>query len=210
MTPKNLSIPNSVLCVAAVKYATLEEILPLIKEGFTTLGWSTVQQFRKLSKILPHNCRHHFIGYLQKNKVNQLVLSDIDLIHSVDRMDLIETLAGAAQSKSKIQYILLQVKTDVTKEHGFTYEEIDAIFPSLLARQSLSVKGLMTIPPLVDNPEENRAIYKRMREFRDYLEQKYHISLPYLSMGMSNDYKIAIEEGATMIRLGRILLGKEV
>lgn len=209
MTPKNLSIPENILCVAAVKYATLEEILPLVKEGFTTLGWSTVQQFKQLSRILPQNCHHHFIGYLQKNKVNQLVLSDIDLIHSADRIDLIDMLAGAAASRDKIQYILLQVKTDVTKEHGFSYEEIDAIFPSLLAKQSLSVKGLMTIPPLVKDPEENRSVYKRMREFRDYLEQKYHIALPYLSMGMSSDYKIAIEEGATIIRLGRILFGKE-
>ena len=138
------------------------------------------------------------------------MLSDIDLIHSIDRMDLIDTLAGAAQSKSKIQHILLQVKTDVIKEHGFTYKEIDELFPSLLTKQSLSVKGLMTIPPLVDDPEENRHIYKEMREFRDSLEQKYHVTLPSLSMGMSSDYKIAIEEGATMIRLGRILFGKEV
>ncbi len=201
-----LHIPSGVLCVAAVKYATPEQIEYLIRDRFTTLGWSTVQQFQKLHKTLPSNCHHHFIGHLQLNKVNQLIRSDINLIHSVDSADLIDKIDNAANSESKIQHILLQVKTDATKEHGFSYEEIDELFPWILAKRAAAVvEGFMTIPPLVQDPEENRSVYKRMREFRDAMEKKYKVSLPYLSMGMSDDYEIAIEEGATIVRLGRIL-----
>ncbi len=201
-----LHIPSGVLCVAAVKYATPEQIEYLIRDRFTTLGWSTVQQFKKLHKTLPSNCHHHFIGHLQLNKVNQLIRSDINLIHSVDSADLIDKIDNAANSESKIQHILLQVKTDATKEHGFSYEEIDELFPWILAKRAAAVvEGFMTIPPLVQDPEENRSVYKRMREFRDAMEKKYKVSLPYLSMGMSDDYEIAIEEGATIVRLGRIL-----
>ncbi len=205
MKLQNTIIPEQVLCVAAVKYATSEQIENLIRDGFTTLGWSTAQQFHKLHKILPSNCRHHFIGHLQSNKVPKLLQSEIDLIHSVDSTDLISALDTTANSKSKIQHILLQVRTDGTKEHGFSYEEIDEIFPWVLTKQAAVVQGFMTIPPLTDNPEENRSVYKRMREFRDAMEKKYQVSLPYLSMGMSDDYEIAIEEGATIVRLGRIL-----
>lgn len=205
MNHKQLSIPNSVLCVAAVKYATQPEIESIIKDGFLNLGWSTVQQFRKIHENLPSLCHHHFIGHLQKNKVNQLMESDIDLIHSVDSIELLEKIDAAASSKDKIQNILLQIKTDPTKEDGFSFEEIDRIFPFLVKKRSTCIKGLMTIPPAVDNPEKNRPIYKEMRNFQNTLEKKYGVPLPYLSMGMSDDYKIAIEEGATIVRLGRIL-----
>ncbi len=205
MNHKQLSIPNPVLCVAAVKYATQSEIESIIKDGFLNLGWSTVQQFRKIHGNLPSTCHHHFIGHLQKNKVNQLMELDVDLIHSVDNIELLEKIDTAARAKGKIQNVLLQVKTDFTKKDGFSYEEIEKAFPTLISKHSICIRGLMTIPPATDDPEKNRPIYKEMKNFQNALEKKYGVPLPYLSMGMSDDYKIAIEEGATIVRLGRIL-----
>ncbi len=97
------------------------------------------------------------------------------------------------------------MKSDPTKEYGFSFEELGEIFPTILELQNTQVQGLMTIPPLAENPGKNRKMYKKMHEFRDTLEKKYRMPLPYLSMGMSDDYEIAIEEGATIVRLGRIL-----
>lgn len=205
-----LEIPKNVLCVAAVKYASVEQIESIIKEGFTTLGWSTVQQFQKIAPLLPAACKHHFIGHLQKNKVKQLLASKIELIESVDSLELLKCIDRVASEKNKKQHVFLQVRTDATKEHGFSFEEIDQYFSEMLELKSIGVDGLMTIPPATNNPETNQNIFRKMKEEASRLSEKYHHPLLLLSMGMSDDYQIAIEEGATIVRLGRILFEKQL
>lgn len=195
MNPK---LPPNILCVAAVKYAELEQILKIIEQGYMHLGWSTVQQFLKLAPLLPKNCRHHFIGHLQTNKVAQLLQHDMELIHSIDSEKILRKINENAETKNKIQKILLQIKTDPTKKHGFAFDEVEKNLESWKKFTNIEIIGLMTILPDQD-AEKNRQIFQKMKKFSQKLK------LPQLSMGMSDDYKIAIEEGATIVRLGRIL-----
>ncbi|MEK7545392.1 MAG: YggS family pyridoxal phosphate-dependent enzyme [Patescibacteria group bacterium] len=198
-----ITIPPHVQCIAAVKYADHDSIEKIIAEGFANLGWSTVQHFLKTIPLFKQQgLEHHFIGHLQSNKVEELLSHEIALIHSVDSEKLLFKINTTAEQKNKVQKILLQVKTDPEKEFGFSPEEIQKKLSEWKKLSGVGILGLMTIPPAVKNPEENREMFRTMKKLADSLR------LAELSMGMSDDYEIAIEEGATMIRLGRILFEK--
>lgn len=187
------TIPKQVTLVAAVKYADDGQIKELILNGVNNLGFNTSQQVLRVKKFATAN--FHFIGHLQRNKVKE-ILPFCTLIHSVDSIKLAEKISEEAIKINKQQEILLQIKTDKQKEYGFKMNEIKTALPQIMKLKNIIVKGLMTISA---PDEEPREIYRQMKRLNEEL------GLSELSIGMSNDYKIAVEEGATIVRIGRRL-----
>ncbi|MBI2522857.1 YggS family pyridoxal phosphate-dependent enzyme [Candidatus Woesearchaeota archaeon] len=200
------NIPVYVTLVAAVKYASNEQILELVKSGVKDLGFNTHQQLKKTRQLLTSDARIHFIGHLQSNKVRKVLQENIFLIQSVDSYSLAERINNAANELGIKQNILLQVKTDESKKHGFSALEIEEISLKINNNlKNIKVKGLMTIPPLSFNPEDSRKYFSLVQNLSDNISKKINKKLEYLSMGMSDDYKIAIEEGSNMVRIGRAI-----
>ncbi len=200
------SIPDDITIVAAVKYASNEQILELVKAGVKDFGFNTYQQLKQVKALLPSDARIYFIGHLQSNKVRKVLQENVFLIQSVDSYKLTEKIDRVANELGIKQDILLQVKTDETKKHGFSASETENIVLEINNNlKSIKIKGLMTIPPLSANTHDSRKYFSSMKKLFDKLTKKKNKKLEYLSMGMSDDYKIAIEEGANMVRIGRAL-----
>src|SRR3989338_9043853 len=199
------TIPKNVALVAAVKYISNEQILELIKSGVLDLGFNTYQQLKSVKPLLASSIRAHFIGHLQANKARKVLECGISLVQSVDSYKLASKIDSVCSELGFNQGILLQVKTDESKSYGIMPAEIEKI--ALKIEKNLSnvkIKGLMTIPPIA-NPEEARKYFLLTKKIFDSLSKKLGRKMEYLSMGMSDDYKVAIEEGANMVRIGRAL-----
>ena len=200
------SISDNITLVVAVKYASNEQILELVNAGIKDFGFNTYQQLKEVKKLLPSDARVHFIGHLQSNKARKVLQERVFLIQSVDSYKLAEKIDKVAKELGMGQDILLQVKTDESKEYGFSALEIEGIILKINNHlKNIRVRGLMTIHPLSDNPDDSRKYFSLMKKLLDNVPRILNKKLEYLSMGMSNDYKIAIEEGANMVRIGRAL-----
>ena len=196
---------KGVTILAATKGRTIKEISQAVAAGIFVIGENRVQELISKLPFLPKRLRIDFIGHLQINKVKDVV-KHCFLIHSVDSLHLAQEIDKQAKKIKKIQNILLEINVSGEKtKYGFNKVDIFDIFPRITNLKNITVKGLMTIAPNYDNPESSRLIFQGLRQLKKQLERKFNISLPELSMGMSNDYKIAIEEGATIVRLGRII-----
>lgn len=201
---------GSVRLVAATKSVGLDRIREGIAGGVTILGESRLQEaLPKIEALRGDPVRWHFIGRLQRRKV-RLVVGGFDLIHSVDSVQLAEEISRRAQEAGLTQAVLLEVNLEgeATKS-GFLPDELSEAMPRLGALSQVAVKGLMAIPPPTSDPEQARPYFRRLRELslRLMCQPTGTVSLKELSMGMSNDYHIAIEEGATMIRVGTAIFG---
>ncbi|MFH1455851.1 MAG: YggS family pyridoxal phosphate-dependent enzyme [archaeon] len=185
-------IPSGVTLVAAVKSATNEQIDELLKNKINNLGFNTAQHLLSVSAFI-QDSMFHFIGHLQQNKIKKVV-PVCDLVHSVDSVKLAKKISEVAQKMNKVQNILLQVKTDKEKEYGFN--DVNIAYKEILNLPNINVNGLMTVPSPYVNP---KYIYRNLRLLKD------NLGLKDLSIGMSNDYRIAIEEGATIVRIGKML-----
>jgi len=188
-------LPSEVTLVIAVKYATKEQIKEIISLGVKDLGFNTFQQLKEVKDDLL-GVRIHFIGHLQSNKVKKLLQLGIDLVQSVDSYKLAEKINTVSEELGIKQKILLQVKTDLNKEHGFPALELEEVIKRINGLKNIQLNGLMTIPPVKESKQSFILIKKYFDKFS---------KLEYLSMGMSNDYKVAIKEGANMVRLGRVV-----
>ena len=154
---------------------------------------------------IKQNSTFHFIGHLQTNKVEKVV-KHFDVIHSVDSLKVARAISNAACQLNKREKVLLQVNNaEEEQKFGYAKDVLKADMQELLKLEGLEIIGLMNIAPLNLNDSELEGLFKDIRMFRDELEREFDIKLPELSMGMSNDYKIAIREGATIIRVGRKL-----
>ena len=202
--------PSSVRLVAISKTRTVEEIRLALESGLDDLGENYIQEARDKARKLP-GARWHMVGNLQKNKVN-LAVDLFEVIHSLDSLSLISRLEArcAARRRNLVGLIQVTLGGEKTKK-GLTPDLVLAMLDEIAKEppEYLRLSGLMTVPPPVDDPEENRVHFRTLRETLDrILEKEYPFwSGAELSMGMSDDYLVAIEEGATMIRLGRILFG---
>lgn len=196
---------KNVKLIAATKYVGINEINELENLGVKYFGENRVQAFLKKYEEYKGNCEFHLIGTLQPNKV-KYVIDKVSLIHSVDCFSLIKEIEKQAKKHNLIMDVLIQV--NIAREeskHGFRIEEIDDVFKELKNYPHLNVKGLMMMAPNID-PEETRKYFKETQDLFIKLKNKYlDYSLTELSMGMSNDYKIALEYGATMVRIGSSL-----
>ena len=203
----SLQIDPKIKVIAVSKLQSTEKIKKLIRAGYTNFGENYVQEaLPKIEELKSEKINWHFIGKLQKNKA-KLVVGKFHLIQSVDSLDLAKVIDKQAQNKNLIQDVLLQVNVaNEESKNGFSMDELKADLTALIALKNIKICGLMTMPPLSNQPNENQPFFKKLRQLQS--EYKSVIpSLSELSMGTSHDYQIAIQEGATMIRLGTILFG---
>lgn len=201
-------IPDDIkktIILAATKGRTVKEIFQAVAAGISVIGENQVQELLKKFPDLPKQIRIDFIGHLQTNKVKKII-KICHLIHSVDSLKLAEIINEEAEKIGKKQKILLEINTaNEQTKFGFEEDKLIKVFPQLLQMKNLNILGLMTMAPYNKDKEMARPVYNKLRQLKNSLEKQFKISLPELSMGMSNDYKIAIEEGSTIIRLGRII-----
>lgn len=212
--------PGDVTLVAVTKYADLDWVRCLVDLGVSDLGESRPQQIAERSRLLPGHIRWHLIGHLQRNKV-ELVLPVCNRIHSVDSMRLLQALVKECEKRSakatgdpvspqegaQRPRILIEVNVSgESSKDGFDPEELIRVWPVVHQLPGLSIEGLMTMAPQSDDPELSRLPFRRLRELRDRLSNEAQgVKFPDLSMGMSGDFEIGIEEGATLIRIGSSL-----
>ena len=186
--------------------AMLQEAYDL---GVRTFGENKVQELTEKYGALPKDIHWHMIGHLQTNKV-KYIIDKVDLIHSVDSLKLAETIEKEAAKKNCIANILIEV--NVAEEESKFGLQIDEVIPFIEKISTFShvrVRGLMTIAPFVENAEENRSIFANLHKLSVDITEKNidNVNVNILSMGMTNDYQVAIEEGATMIRVGTGIFG---
>lgn len=198
---------NAVTIVAVSKNRSVAEISEAVAAGAADIGENRVQE--ALLKFNAQRTKWHMIGHLQTNKAKEAV-KIFDLIHSVDSLKLAQEIDKQAAKIDKVQDVLIEVKTspEATKS-GILPQEAGKLLAEISGLKNIAVKGLMTIAPLVSDSEEARSYFKQLKELRDKINS-LHIT-PYtlhmLSMGMTDDFEVAIEEGATMIRVGRAIFG---
>ena len=178
--------------------------------GQELFGESRVQEARAKIPELPSRLRWHFIGHLQKNKIRH-ALPLFELFHGVDSLGLARDLNRIAAEEGLRPRILLEVNmAGEASKFGFKREQLEQEVEPLLELPHLTIEGLMTIPPLAPEAEASRPFFEQLRKLRGRLQEQFRLSLPQLSMGMTNDYQVAIEEGATLIRVGTAIFGERV
>lgn len=193
--------------VAVTKYADLDWVRELVKIGQRWLGESRPQQLIERAGQFGPEIEWHLIGTLQRNKV-RAVLPHAALIHSVDSIRLLERIDVVATELQLKPRVLLQVNVSgEASKQGFAADDLLVQWRSITAHQHVEIAGLMTMAPLVDDPEQARRTFRGLRQLRDQLRQRTGnpTLLSELSMGMSNDFEVAIEEGATLYRIGSLL-----
>lgn len=200
--------PGEITIVAVSKTFPRSYVEAAYHLGFRAFGENRVQEIRtKYEEPLPANARIHLIGALQKNKVRQAVRV-VNRVETVDRIALVETLAKELPRQGLTCSVLIQVNiAGETQKSGCQPEEAEKLLSQIANVPELSCDGLMTMAPYVDDPETVRPVFTELRTLRDHLQQVSGLALPDLSMGMSGDFRVAIEEGSTHVRLGRALFG---
>ncbi len=199
--------PSAITLIAVTKYVDIGRINEAIRAGVTDIGENRIQDALLKLPLLEGKPVKHLIGSLQTNKAKQ-ALAEFDLIHSVDRLPLVVELAKQAEKLNKRAEILIQVNiSGEVSKHGLSPEQLPQLLEAIKIHPVLIPSGLMTIAPLVSNPELTRPIFRRLREM--FLESAARFDLGpnwrYLSMGMSQDYEVAVEEGANLVRIGSAL-----
>ena len=186
----------------------------MIEEAYSAgqrdFGENKVQEICRKKELLPEDIRWHMIGHLQRNKVHQVV-DKACLIHSVDSLRLAETISREAEKKNIEVSVLVEVNVaQEESKFGVTAEETLALVEEAAKLPHIQICGLMTIAPFVENPEENREIFRNLKQLSVDIAAKNinNVNMSVLSMGMTNDYEVAIEEGATMVRVGTGIFGE--
>ena len=203
--------PEEVTLIAVSKtkpYTAIEEALP---SGILDYGENKVQELTEKYEILPKDIRWHMIGHLQRNKVKYLV-GKVELIHSVDSLRLANQIETEFAKKNEIANILIEVNmANEESKFGITSETTEQLVREISKLEHIRIKGLMTIAPYTDNPETNRVYFRNMKKLSVDIEEKNidNVSMNVLSMGMTGDYQVAIEEGATMVRVGTGIFGEK-
>lgn len=202
--------PKEVTLIAVSKtkpYTAIEEALP---SGVLDYGENKVQELTEKYEILPKDIRWHMIGHLQRNKVKYLV-GKVELIHSVDSLRLANQIETEFAKKNEIANILIEINmANEESKFGITSETTEQLVREISKLEHVRIKGLMTIAPYTDNPETNREYFRNMKKLSVDITEKNidNVSMDVLSMGMTGDYQVAIEEGASMVRVGTGIFGE--
>jgi pyridoxal phosphate enzyme (YggS family) len=200
--------PDEIELIAISKTHEAEKVRAAFDAGQQIFGESRVQEARAKIPLLPSAARWHFVGRLQKNKVRH-ALPLFELFHSVDSLDLARQVNRIADEEGSRPRLLLEVNVaGEGSKIGFAPDALRAEMEALLELPRLTIEGLMTIPPLAPEAEASRKYFVALRELRDEFAAQFHLELPRLSMGMSGDFEIAVEEGATLVRVGTAIFGK--
>ena len=200
---------EEVTLIAVSKTKPVEMLQEIYDENIRDFGENKVQELCDKIEKMPKDIKWHMIGHLQRNKVKYIV-DKVEMIHSVDSIRLAETIDKEAEKHGVIANILIEV--NVAKEEskfGLMPEEVPEFVEKIAGFPHIRVKGLMTIAPFVENPEKNRTVFADLRKLSVDIAKKNvdNVNVSILSMGMTNDYQVAIEEGATMVRVGTGIFG---
>ena len=201
---------DEVTLIAVSKTKPVSMIEELLPGGTRDFGENKVQELCEKYEQLPKDIRWHLIGHLQRNKV-KYVVDKACLIHSVDSLRLAEAISAEGKKRGITVPVLIEVNVaGEESKFGVKPEEAESLIREIAGMPSISVKGLMTIAPYVENPEENRIHFSNLRKLCVDIKNKNidNVSMNILSMGMTGDYEVAIEEGATMIRVGTGIFGE--
>ncbi len=202
--------PEEIIILAASKTQPPEKILKAYEAGIRYFGENRVQEgMKKIDQLKDISDIHwHLIGGLQTNKAKYAVRY-FEIIHSLDRKELADELDKRAGKIGKVQDVLIEVNIgEEETKYGVKPDKLEELFEYSLEKRYLNVLGLMCIPPYFEDKEKSRPYFARLREMKEKLEKDYQIKLPHLSMGMSHDFDIAIEEGATIVRIGTAIFGE--
>ena len=201
--------PEDVMLIAVSKTKPVSDIEQIYAAGIREFGENKVQEMNDKQKVLPGDINWHMIGHLQRNKVKYIV-DNVAMIHSVDSVRLAEEISKEAVKKNVAVDILVEV--NVAKEEskfGLYTEDVSQFVEQISKLPGINIKGLMTSAPFVDNPEDNRQYFKKLKDLSVDINAKNidNVHMDFLSMGMTNDYVVAVEEGATHVRVGTAIFG---
>lgn len=201
--------PKEVTLIAVSKTKPVSMIREAMEAGQTVFGENKVQELCSKYEELPKDISWHMIGHLQRNKV-KYIADKVDLIHSVDSLRLAETIHQEGKKHNRVIPVLIEVNVaeEETKD-GIRVEEALPLIEQISSLENVKICGLMTIAPFVNDPEENRSVFRKLRQLSVDIKAKNmnNVYMDILSMGMTNDYQVAIEEGATMVRVGTGIFG---
>jgi len=201
---------DDIKIIAVTKNVEVERILEAIQGGINAIGENRVQEALIKYPLIEKEIEWHMIGYLQRNKAKKAV-EHFDLIQSLDRISLAQELDKRGKQQNKIVNVLVQVNVSGEEsKSGISPEETVEFIKSLSDYENILIKGLMTIAPYTDDPEETRPYFARMKGLFDEVHKLKgrNIDIEYLSMGMTNDFEVAVEEGSNMIRIGTGIFGE--
>jgi len=199
---------DCVTLIAVSKTHNPEAILEAVDAGHLLFGENRVQEARAKMPLLPSRVRWHLIGHLQSNKIRQ-ALPAFERIHSIDTLALARETNRIAGELGLFPKVFLEINVaGESSKFGFTPDALRAGMEELLTLDRVAIDGLMTIPPYAPDAESSRRYFVRLRELRDQLASEFRVPLPELSMGMSGDFAVAVEEGATFVRIGTALFGE--
>lgn len=201
--------PEDVTLIAVSKTKPVSDIEQIYAAGIREFGENKVQEMNDKQKVLPGDINWHMIGHLQRNKVKYIV-GNVAMIHSVDSVRLAEEISKEAVKKNVAVDILVEV--NVAKEEskfGLYTEDVRQFVEQISKLPGINIKGLMTSAPFVDNPEDNRQYFRKLKDLSVDINAKNidNVHMDFLSMGMTNDYVVAVEEGATHVRVGTAIFG---
>ena len=200
---------EEVRLIAVSKTKPVSDIEEVLTTGILDYGENKVQELSDKYDVLPKNIKWHMIGHLQRNKVKYLIGKTV-LIHSVDSLRLAEQIEHEAAKADTIMNVLIEVNVaGEESKFGTTCNEAIELVRAVAALKHVKIKGLMTIAPFTDNPEDNRIYFRKLKQLSVDIKSKNidNVDMDELSMGMTGDYEVAIEEGATMVRIGTGLFG---
>ncbi len=206
------TLPPDVILVAAAKTRTPEEVMEAIDAGVEIIGHNYVQEAEKMFQVIGRKAKWHMIGHLQKNKVKKAV-PIFDMIETVDSVQLAERIDRECGKQEKIMPVLIEINSGrEANKSGVLPEEAISLVKEISKFPNVKVQGLMTMGPFTGDPEDARPYFRVTRKIFDELKEMNlpNVEMKFLSMGMSNSYLIAIEEGANMVRLGTKLFGPRI
>ena len=201
---------SEVTLIAVSKTKPLEMLQEIYDLGERNFGENKVQELTGKYEAMPKDIHWHMIGHLQRNKV-KYIIDKVELIHSVDSLRLAKTISEEAEKHGCTAHILLEVNVaGEESKFGMTVEEAPGLAEEIALLPNIRIDGLMTIAPFVEDPEENRPVFRKLKKLSVDIKTKNinNVTMAVLSMGMTNDYEIAIEEGATMVRVGTAIFGE--
>lgn len=200
----------TLICVSKTKPASMVE--EAYKTGQRNFGENKVQEINDKYPILPDDIKWHLIGHLQRNKV-KYIINKVHLIHSVDSIRLAEQIQHEAEKADKVMNILVQVNVaNEDTKFGLQVSETEDVVREIAKMPNVHICGLMTIAPFTDDPETNRVFFRKLKQLSVDIKNKNidNVSMDCLSMGMTGDYQVAIEEGATLVRVGTGIFGERI
>lgn len=202
--------PQEITLVAVTKTVEVDRIEEAIASGANIIGESRVQEAKEKYAKVDNRVIWHLVGHLQRNKAKDAI-KIFDLIHSVDSAKLAKEINKQARKVGKIQKILIEVNVSGEEsKYGLRPEEVITFLKEVSGLSNIKVEGLMTMAPLYENPEDCRPYFRKLRELTEEVraENIKNVETVYLSMGMSNDFEVAIEEGSNMVRIGTAIFGR--